>query len=160
MLSTTQFHPATPHQVKYVSPPSLALTTLPHGHSLWPGPSTGGGTATTYDSKRDSSGDSGDRQHGSNDGGAGRGRGGARARRASSEDIRELNSLRMPGATDEGQAPDSILCQLSKRVVRDPVRTPYGHVRRRQPPPPPPHSTKVTVCPLAVIVPDAPRFVG
>lgn len=36
--------------------------------------------------------------------------------------------LRMPGVTDEGKAPDSIICQLSKRVVRDPVRTPYGHV--------------------------------
>lgn len=34
----------------------------------------------------------------------------------------------MPGETDEGQAPEGIICQLSKRVARDPVRTPYGHV--------------------------------
>lgn len=39
-----------------------------------------------------------------------------------------MNALRMPGATDEGQAPEGITCQLSKRVARDPVRTPYGHV--------------------------------
>lgn len=38
------------------------------------------------------------------------------------------NSLRMPGGTDEGLAPARIICQLSKRVARDPVRTPYGHV--------------------------------
>ncbi|CAM9101157.1 unnamed protein product, partial [Scytosiphon promiscuus] len=49
-----------------------------------------------------------------------------------SQDASELNSLRMPGATDEGQAPENIICQLSKRVARDPVRTPYGHLFDRQ----------------------------
>ncbi|CAM9694928.1 unnamed protein product, partial [Ectocarpus sp. 8 AP-2014] len=38
----------------------------------------------------------------------------------------------MPGETDEGQAPEGIICQLSKRVARDPVRTPYGHLFDRQ----------------------------
>ncbi len=37
----------------------------------------------------------------------------------------------MPGETDEGKAPEGIICQLSKRVARDPVRTPYGHVSTR-----------------------------
>lgn len=44
------------------------------------------------------------------------------------EASRDSNSLGMPGETDEGQAPEGIICQLSKRVARDPVRTPYGHV--------------------------------
>lgn len=38
----------------------------------------------------------------------------------------------MPGSTDEGKAPEGIICQLSKRVARDPVRTPYGHVSGRE----------------------------
>lgn len=41
----------------------------------------------------------------------------------------DRNALKMPGATDEGRAPEGIICQLSKRVAKDPVRTPYGHVR-------------------------------
>lgn len=43
--------------------------------------------------------------------------------------LEDRNALRMPGATDEGRAPEGIICQLSKRVAKDPVRTPYGHVR-------------------------------
>lgn len=38
------------------------------------------------------------------------------------------NCLRISRSTDEKEAPEEIICQLSKRVVRDPVRTPYGHV--------------------------------
>lgn len=35
---------------------------------------------------------------------------------------------RKPRSTDVGKAPEGIICQISKRVVQDPVRSPYGHV--------------------------------
>lgn len=37
----------------------------------------------------------------------------------------------MPGVTDEGKVPRGMICELSKKIVRDPVRTPYGHVSRQ-----------------------------
>eukprot|EP00903_Cladosiphon_okamuranus_P011682 g10988.t1 len=88
----------------------------------------GGGNSptTTYDSKRDSD----ERRHAGGDGRGGSG--GGRGRREDEEGGRETNALRMPGATDEGEAPEGIICQLSKRVARDPVRTPYGHLFDRQ----------------------------
>ncbi|CAN0521238.1 unnamed protein product [Ectocarpus sp. 12 AP-2014] len=93
--------------------------------------SSGGASPTAYESKRDSE----ERRHdgagvgGRGGGGTGDGAGGAPGLHEAS---RDSNSLGMPGETDEGQAPEGIICQLSKRVARDPVRTPYGHLFDRQ----------------------------
>ncbi|CAB1097818.1 unnamed protein product [Ectocarpus sp. CCAP 1310/34] len=94
--------------------------------------SSGGASPTAYDSKRDSE----ERRHdGAGVGGTG-GRGGAGDGAGGAPGMHEVsrdsNSLGMPGETDEEQAPEGIICQLSKRVARDPVRTPYGHLFDRQ----------------------------
>ncbi|CAM9511676.1 unnamed protein product [Ectocarpus sp. 13 AM-2016] len=93
--------------------------------------SSGGASPTAYDSKLNSE----ERRHdGAGVGGRGGGGTGDGAGVAPGlhETSRDSNSLGMPGETDEGQAPKGIICQLSKRVARDPVRTPYGHLFDRQ----------------------------